>query len=89
MNAMKLQSADEMVKVAESNYAKLKEAALKSSDYQTIVKGIDKQANRGLREYTYYNNANKEMVNMFKSILQEHGYTVTSHVSKMGIVIRW
>lgn len=86
---MKLQTADEMKKVADSNFEKLKADALNSKDFKNLVKGIEKQAEKGLCEYTYYNNANIQVVAIFQQVLQENGYKVGKHISGSGLNIKW
>ena len=86
---MKLQPASEMLKVAENNFEKLKATALGSSDYKNLVQGIEKQAEKGLREYTYRNNSNQQFISIFKTLLQENGYEISQHISGFGLTIKW
>ncbi|MGR7908375.1 hypothetical protein ACU64V_03195 [Lysinibacillus capsici] len=86
---MKLQTADEMKKVADSNFEKLKADALASDDFKNLVKGIEKQAEKGLCEYTYYHNTNKQIVAIFQQTLKENGYTTSKHLSGLGLTIKW
>lgn len=86
---MKLQSADEMKKVTVNNFDKLKADALESDDFKTLVKGIENQAEKGLCEYTYYHNTNKQVVAIFQQALQENGYQANKHLSGLGLNIKW
>lgn len=86
---MKLQPASEMRNVSNNNFKQLKEDALKSDDFKGLIKGIEGQAEKGCTEYTYYHNANKQIVSIFKDVLTENGYTVKTHMSGLGLNIKW
>ncbi|MEQ6855363.1 hypothetical protein AAHH17_12855 [Lysinibacillus capsici] len=86
---MKLQTADEMKKVADSNFEKLKANALNSEDFKNLVKGIENKAEKGLCEYTYYHNTNHQIVAIFQQVLQENGYIANKHLSGLGLTIKW
>ncbi|MEY9975769.1 hypothetical protein [Lysinibacillus sp. RC79] len=86
---MKLQPASEMKKVTESNFDKLKADALESDDFKNLIKGIESKAEKGLCEYTYYHNTNKQIVTTFQQALQQNGYTAAKHLSGLGLNIRW
>lgn len=86
---MKLQPADEMKKVAGSNFNKLKADALDSVDFKNLVKGIETQAEKGLCEYTYYHTSNRQIVSIFQEILIENGYKAGTHISGLGLNIKW
>lgn len=86
---MKLQPAAEMKKVSVSNFDKLKADALQSDDFKNLVKGIENQAEKGLCEYTYYHNTNKQIVAIFQQTLKENGYTTSKHLSGLGLTIKW
>ncbi|MCS1393003.1 hypothetical protein NXZ77_15605 [Lysinibacillus boronitolerans] len=86
---MILQTAEEMKKVAGSNFAKLKADALASDDFKNLVKGIETQAEKGLCEYTYYHNTNKQVVSIFQQVLIENGYKAARHMSGLGLNIKW
>ncbi|WP_431811601.1 hypothetical protein [Lysinibacillus sp. FW12] len=86
---MKLQPAAEMKKVSVSNFDKLRADALQSDDFKNLVKGIENQAEKGLCEYTYYNNANHQVIAIFQQVLLENGYKVGKHISGLGLNIKW
>lgn len=86
---MKLQSADEMKKVAGSNFAKLKADALASEEFKKLIKGIETQAEKGLCEYAYYHSTDKQIVSIFQSVLLENGYTAIKYLSGLGLNIKW
>ncbi|MFJ7408101.1 MULTISPECIES: hypothetical protein [unclassified Lysinibacillus] len=86
---MKLQPADEMKKVAGSNFSKLKADALESEEFKKLIKGIETQAEKGLCEYTYYHNTDKQIVSIFQSVLLENGYDARTHLSGLGLNIKW
>ncbi|MEY2353305.1 hypothetical protein [Lysinibacillus capsici] len=86
---MKLQPAAEMKKVSVSNFDKLKADALQSDDFKNLKKGIENQAEKGLCEYTYYHNTNKQIVDIFQQTLRENGYIANKHFSGLGLTIKW
>lgn len=86
---MKLQPAAEIKKVSVSNFDKLKADALQSDDFKNLIKGIENQAEKGLCEYTYYHNTNKQIVAIFQQTLQENGYIANKDFSGLGLTIKW
>lgn len=86
---MKLQPASEMKKVAGSNFSKLKANVLESDELKKLIKGIETQAEKGLCEYTYYHNTDKQIVYIFQSVLLENGYKASRHLSNLGLTIKW